>query len=168
MRHRLFYLVPDLSSAARARDDLLLHRIEARHMHFLANTPLPPDLPEATVFHKTDIVHGAELGAMIGAGLGLLLGLFLIGGAQIGIPKNPLIVLLCAGVFAGLGAWVASMIAAAIPNSRLAAFTGEVEQGRILLIVDVPARRVTEIEDLLATHSDMKFEGEDPNIPAFP
>ena len=51
MRHRLFYFLPDLSSAARARDDLLLHRIEARHMHFLANTPLPPDPSNAGERH---------------------------------------------------------------------------------------------------------------------
>src|SRR6476469_5636464 len=59
-RQRLYYLLPDVASAQEMMNELLLARIEARHMHFLAKrgTPLG-DLPEASVLQKTDIVPGA-------------------------------------------------------------------------------------------------------------
>ena len=36
MLRRLYWLLPDVESARRTADDLLLARIEHRHMHFLA------------------------------------------------------------------------------------------------------------------------------------
>ena len=36
MRRRLYYLLPDAGSARKIMDDLLLARIEERHIHFLA------------------------------------------------------------------------------------------------------------------------------------
>jgi hypothetical protein len=36
MRRRLYFVLPDLESARRTADDLLLARVEDRHMHFLA------------------------------------------------------------------------------------------------------------------------------------
>src|SRR5579885_3248105 len=36
MRRRLYFVLPDLDSARRTADDLLLARIEHRHMYFLA------------------------------------------------------------------------------------------------------------------------------------
>ncbi len=80
MRLRLYYLRPGLPSARKLADDLLLARIEDRHMHFLGKRGTDyGDLHEASVLQKTDIVHGAEtglaigglLGAVIGGGLGL-------------------------------------------------------------------------------------------------
>src|SRR5438552_2571485 len=36
MRRRLYFLLPDVESARHTADDLLLARVEDRHMHFLA------------------------------------------------------------------------------------------------------------------------------------
>ena len=43
MRRRLYYVMPDLTSARRMMDDLLLARIEECHIHFLGKrgTPMP-------------------------------------------------------------------------------------------------------------------------------
>ena len=37
-----------------------------------------------------------------------------------------------------LGMWVSSMVGSAIPNSRLQQFEAAIEQGGILLMIDVP------------------------------
>ena len=37
MRRRLLFVLPDLTCARRMMDDLLLARIEERHIHFIAN-----------------------------------------------------------------------------------------------------------------------------------
>jgi len=76
---------------------------------------------------------------------------------------------LLAIVGAGFGAWTASMIGISTPSQRLKRFEGAVEQGQLLLMVDVPRARVEEIEQRLqAQHPEAHLEGLEPNIPAFP
>ena len=147
-------------------DDMLLNRIEERHIHFLTEgASLPPDLPEANFFHKTDVVHGAESGMVVGAILGIGLGIVLI--FNYGLPQATILLTTLIGIL--FGGWAASMAAAALPNSRLKEFYPELEKGKLLMIADVPARRVRQIETMLAErHTEMQFCGEDPNIPAFP
>jgi hypothetical protein len=169
MRHRLYYLLPDIDSARRTRDDMLLARIEQRHIHFMSEKiPLPTDLPEANVLHKTDVVHGAESGMIVGAILGMLFGAFIIWYFE--LQGTQAVVILGTTAF-GLffGGWAASLVAAALPNTRLQGFAPDLEKGKILMIADVPARRVEEIEKMLeARHPEMRFGGEEPHIPVFP
>ena len=75
MRRRLYWLLPDVESARRTADDLLLGRVEDRHMHFLARrgTDLG-ELHEASVLQKSDVRHAATVGVLLGALLGALAG----------------------------------------------------------------------------------------------
>src|SRR5262245_39665439 len=88
MRRRLYWLLPDVESAKRTVDDLLLARIEDRHMHVLArrDTDLG-SLHEASVLQKTDVRHAAGrglfLGALIGALAAWLLAQYPISGLEI-------------------------------------------------------------------------------------
>jgi len=171
MRHRVYYLLPDIHSARKVRDDLLLSRIEARHMHFMtAGMSLPPDIPEASFLQKTDVVHGAGSGMIVGGLLGMALGaviVFYFGFESESTEAAVVVIAALCGVLFGI--WSATLMAAGIPNTRLKAFYPELEKGRILLMVDVPARRVSEIERLLADrHPEMHFGGEEPNMPIFP
>ena len=79
MRLRMYVTLPDVSSARRLANDFLLARIEDRHMHFLARrgTDLG-ELHEASYLQKTDTVHGAFVGLVIGGLMGVLVGLLLI------------------------------------------------------------------------------------------
>ena len=71
-------------------------------------------------------------------------------------------------VGAGFGAWALSMIGVSTPSNRLKRFEPAVEQGQILLMVDVPRSRVEEGESRLqALHPEAHLEGVEP-IPAFP
>lgn len=166
MRHRLYYFLPDMDSVRRTFDDLLLSRIEQRHIRFLSEQEtLPPDLPEAGFLLKTDVLHGGVTGMIVGAVLGLVFGLLLIGYADLGqatVLGTTLMGLL-------FGGWASSMAAAALPNSRLKAFAPELKKGRILMIVDVPARQVEHIEKMLADrHPETRFGGEASHVPVFP
>ena len=170
MRHRLYWVLPDVASARHTADDLLLARIEHRHMHFLALRGVDlGELHEAGLVHKTDVRHGAGLGLIVGGLLGLgtvmLLVLHPLTGLQIGHVEALLIV---AGS-ALFGTWVASMVGASVPNSRLRRFDGDVREGRVLMMVDVPARRVADIRDRLAhRHPEAAWRGEEASVPAFP
>lgn len=171
MRRRIYWLLPNLASAKQVMDDLLLARIEASHLHFIARDDVDlGDLPNANVLQSSDVVRSAQLGLVVGGVGGALLGLaagwfFPMEGtiSQLGLAS----VLAVLGAL--FGAWASSMIGASVPSHRLARFTQAVAEGQILLLADVPAGRVDEIEDkLIALHPEAHLEGVEPNIPAFP
>jgi hypothetical protein len=152
-------------------NDLLLARIEARHIRFMSGgQPLPPDLPSASLMQRTDVVRGAEMGMAIGAALGLLAGVGLLYYFDIaGAGMKAAMIVAAALVGMLFGAWASSMQGASLPNSRLASFDDELKKGSILLMVDVPSGRVDELESLLAQrHPETRFRGEESHIPTFP
>lgn len=170
MRRRLYFVLPDVESARGMLDEMLLARIEIRHIHFLGRRgALPPELPEANVMQKTDIVHGAQTGIAIGGIAGTLGGLLVVMFPPAGISLQLVAVLIAALLGSFFGAWVSSMAASAVPNSKLKAFHGAIEQGKVLMMVDVPMRRVHEISELVAKrHPEATSGGFEPTIPAFP
>jgi len=170
MRRRLYFMLPDSDSARQMLDEMLLARIEVRHIHFLARRgTLPPELPEATVLQKTDIVHGAQLGVVIGGVAGILGGLLVILFPPAEVSLQLVTVLIAALLGSLFGAWASSMAASAMPNSRLKTFYPDIEQGKVLMMVDVPMRRVQEISELVARrHPEAVAGGFEPTIPAFP
>src|SRR6267154_2144678 len=71
MRRRMYFLLPDLGSAIQTANDLLLARVEDGHMHFLAKRGMSlGQLHEANYLQKSDAVHGAELGFVLGGMFG--------------------------------------------------------------------------------------------------
>ncbi len=170
MRRRLYFLLPDVDSARRTADDLLLARVEDRHMRFLARrgTDLG-ELHEASYLQKTDLMHGAALGLGLGGIAGLLLGLVIVTYPPEGTHPQLVAVLVAAVVGAGLGAWMASMAAAAVPNSRLKPFLPEIDRGKVLLMVDVPYAQIGRIRELvLGRHPEAVPGGQETRYPAFP
>src|SRR5262245_30531421 len=172
MRRRIYYMLPDLESARRTMDDLLLARIEERHIHFVAKRGAPMEgLHAANHLHTSDLVHGAKRGALIGAAIGVAGG-FLVQWLFLKeqSPNVQILTVLGMALFGGLfGAWVSSMVGSAVPNSQLRQFQREIEEGQILLIVDVPEHKAEEIKARLGrTHPEGHDGGMEPNIPAFP
>ena len=170
MRLRMYLTLPDLASAKQLANDLLLARIEDRHMHFLARrgTDLG-GLHEASYLQKTDTVHGAFVGLVIGGVAGVVAGVLLVNFPPGRLSIDLVAVLVAAIVGAGLGTWVASMVGSAVPNSRLKQFQKAIDDGKILLMADVPDHRVNEVRELLAArHPEAEDRGIDPHIPAFP
>ena len=170
MRLRMYVTLPDLASAKQLADDLLLARIEDRHMHFLAKrgTDLG-ELHEASYLQKTDTVHGAFTGFVIGGVLGVLVGALLVNFPPGGLTLDLVAVLIAAVVGAALGTWIASMVGMQVPNSRLKAFDSEIQDGKILLMLDVPSGRYEEVRSVIArTHPEAADRGNEPTVPAFP
>jgi hypothetical protein len=170
MRRRLYFVLPDIECARTMLNELLLARIECRHIHFLSRRDsLPDDLPQASVLQKTDIVHGAQtgiaIGGIVGAAAGGLLVLFPPEGATLALMT----VLLIAIGGALFGAWASSMVASSVPNSRLKSFEHDMEDGKVLMMIDVPMRQVHEIrETICRRHPEAACGGFEPTIPAFP
>ena len=170
MRRRLYFIMPDLPSARKMMDDLLLARIEERHIHFLARRGTSMEgLHEANHLQKTDLVQGAQVGLALGALLGFILGAIVVTTMQVD-NRWQIVTVLGSGMLGALfGAWVASMVGSAVPNSRLKQFESAIEEGRILVMADVPQHRVAEVREALHDrHPEAEDRGIDPHIPAFP
>lgn len=169
MRRRLYFVLPDVASAKRTADDLLLARVDDRHMHFLARRGADlGELHEASYLQKTDLLHGAGIGLAVGGIGGLVLGAVIVAFPPAGNPQL-VTVLIAAVIGAVLGAWMASMAAAAVPNSRLKQFQGEIAQGKVLLMVDIPFGRVEQVRELvLSRHPEAVSGGQETRFPAFP
>lgn len=171
MRRRIYWLLPDLASAHRTMDDLLLARIAESHIHFVGREDMDlSGLHAANVLQTSDVVRAAQAGLVVGmltgaVGGGLIGWWFPIadGASAWGLAG----VLAVAGAL--FGAWASSMIGVATPSQRLARFARAIDAGRILLMIDVPRGRVDEIEARLqALHPEARLEGVEPDIPAFP
>lgn len=170
MRRRLYFLLPDVESARRAADDLLLARVEDRHMRFLARrgTDLA-ELHEAGYLIKTDLVHGAGVGLGLGALGGAVIGALIVFSPIEGTQPHPLAFFAAVLLGALLGAWVASMVGASVPNSRLRQFQSEIDTGRVLMMVDVPREAVEGIREVVtARHPEAVPAGQVRPYPVFP
>ena len=170
MRRRMYYVMPDIASARRIMDDLLLARIEERHIHCLARQgTLMEGLHEANVFQKTDLVHGAQVGLLCGALLGCVVGGAVVWYFPVAGIWQTVTVLAATIIGALFGVWVSSMIGSSIPNSRLRQFDGLIGEGKILVMADVPEHRTEEVRSLLGErHPEAASRGLEPHIPAFP
>ncbi|HEX8740460.1 MAG TPA: DUF1269 domain-containing protein [Casimicrobiaceae bacterium] len=170
MRRRLFYLMPDLPSARRMMDDLLLARVDERHIHVLARRGTSMQgLHEANLLQKSDLVHGAQIGFGIGAVLGVAVGVALVT-TLIPDERWQIVTVLGACIVGALfGTWVSSMVGSSTPNSRLRQFSDAIDAGRILVMADVPDHRLNEVRDAMrGRHPEAEDRGIDPHIPAFP
>jgi hypothetical protein len=165
---RLYFLLPNVEVAHKVVDELLLARIEERHIHVIAPEGVAlGDLPEATLLQKSDFIPAVERGIALGGAAGVLAGLAAIAMPGIVVAGGALLAMSLLG--AGMGAWLGGMIGMDVDNTRVKEFQSAIEKGEILMMIDVPKDRVSEIETLVRKHHpEADFEGTEPTIPAFP
>ena len=172
MNRRLYFILPDVEISRKVEDDVLLARISEHEMHFIAKRGTDmQDLPEASQTQKTDIIHGFQVGMFAGAIGGAIMGLtiyllqdFIGMQLELGII---LILFLVGGIYGGLTTGL--FIGSSTPNVKLKEFQQSIEEGHILLMVDVAKDRVDEIRSIIHRHfPEAEDYGEDHTIPAFP
>jgi hypothetical protein len=167
---RIYFLVPDIDVTKHIVNELLLARIEEKHIHVIAKrgTPLE-ELPEASLLQKSDFVPAVQQGLAVGGSTGALAGL-----VAVALPPASTVIaggVLLAGALAGagIGAWISGMVGMSIGNRRIKEFEEAIEAGHFLVLADVPADRVEEIETLVKQHiPEVEVESTEPKVPAFP
>ncbi|MGH8762543.1 MAG: DUF1269 domain-containing protein [Nitrosospira sp.] len=167
---RIYFLVPDIAVTKRIVDELLLARIEERHIHVIAKrgTELE-DLPEASLLQKSDFIPAVERGLAVGGSAGALAGLVAVALPPASTVLAGGVLLASALVGAGVGAWAGSLIGASTGSSRIKQFEAAIEAGQLLVLADVPKSRVEDIEARIKKHlPQVEIEGTEPIIPAFP
>ena len=167
---RIYFLVPDISVTKKIVDELLLAKVEEKHIHIIAKrgTPLE-DLPEASLLQKSDFVPAVEQGIALGGATGLLAGLVAIAlpPASTVVAGGVLLATTLAG--AGVGSWLGGMVGMSVGNRRIKEFEDAIEAGEFLVLADVTPERVAEIETLIKQHiPQVEIEQTEPRVPAFP
>ncbi len=172
MNRRLYFILPDVDTSRKVVNDLLLARIDEQHMHFLGKrgTDLL-DLPEASSNEKTDIVHGVQVGIFSGALGGAILGIIIyVMQDFIGMKMQPGIVLLFFLLGGVCGIWIGGfLIGSSTPNIKIKEFEQSMNEGHILMMVDIPVERVDDVSKIVKLHHpEAEDHGVEPTIPAFP
>jgi hypothetical protein len=167
---RLYFLIPGIDSAKTIVDELLLARIEQRHIHIAAadhHALVEANLPEANLLQESDFIPAVERGLAIGGATGILAGVAAVALPGVGLALGGGAILGIGLAGAGVGAWLSSMIGISAPSSRLTEFEDAIKEGGLLMMVDVPKARVDEITDLIKKHHpEAEIEGTEPVIPA--
>jgi hypothetical protein len=144
---RLYFVIPDETQATQVVNDIDTAGVGIQHMHAIAGRGATlTRLPAATRRQRQDAVARLERLAWSGnlvlfflGTVGLLASLAwssLIGGA---LSVSLMMLTLTAG----------ALFALLVPDTHLDEFRGVLSHGEVLLMVDVPKRRVAEIEELI-------------------
>jgi hypothetical protein len=143
-------------------DDLLSAGVEEHHIHLVAKDHVSLDkahLAEAGLLQKSEFIPAVEKGAAFGGVTGVLAGI-----AAVSFPPAGLILgggaILGMGLLgAGLGAWISSMMGDDLPPEQLLDFEAAIEEGKLLMLIDVPNEQSRRISALLEQHQDQWLQG---------
>jgi hypothetical protein len=162
---RIYFLIPDIGTAHKIVDELRSEGIEDRHIHILAKRDIPlGDIPEAGVTIKTDFIPAVERGAALGGTAGLLAGLIGLRFAGFAIAGGSVLGILIAS--ATIASLAAGLIGMSLGNTRLKKYEQAIEQGELLLLLDIPKDQINTISNLIIKHHpEAEFEGMEPFLP---
>lgn len=162
---RIHFLAPNIEVTHKIVDELRVLNIEDRHIHVLAkrDTPLK-GLPEANELQKTDFIAAVERGTALGATTGLLAGLVGLRFAGFAIAGAPVLGVLFFG--GTVGAIVSGLVGLRVGNSKVRKYEEAIENGELLVMVDIAKDRIDEISEIITKHhSSAEFEGIEPLLP---
>ncbi len=166
---KIYFLAPDVEVTHKIVDELRVNGIEEHNIHIIAKrgTPLQ-DLPEANPLQKSDIIPAMERALAIGGATGLLAGLAAValpGGLVLG--GRAVLAITLAG--AGVGSWLGGMVGLNVDNTRLKSYEKAIEQGELLILLDVPISRLAEITAMIVKHyPEVEFAGTESILPPMP
>ncbi len=160
MRRKLYFLLPDVDHCKQLVTELRNVGIVERNIHVIAREGIPlKGLHKASILQKTELAHGLELGAGLGGIAGILGGVLAVTFPPAGVVLGGGAAIIATGlVGASFGGIVSALIAHDMPNQQLEAFQTGLAEGQILLILNIPTRRIDEITQLIkATHPEAKI-----------
>lgn len=148
MSRRLYGLLSDVDTAHSVVEALRQAGLEDEAIHVVARPGQAlGDLPEAGLLETSDLIPAAGRGAAAGALTGAIAGL----GALIFPPAGLIIgggvVAASTVAGAGFGAWMSSMIGISRDSEHVATFESALDNGQILLMVDVATDRFDDMAD---------------------
>jgi len=131
-------------------DELKGYGVPVSHLHVVGSLSRRLDgLPEATLWERTEMKRGLEWGVGLGGVAGLLGGLLAVAFPPGGVVLGGGALLSGAAAGAGFGGVVSMLMKSDEPNHQLDDYREELENGKLLLMVDVPKEEANHIAELV-------------------
>jgi len=158
---RIYYLLNTLNEADSLSDMLHQNGIADWQFHVLAKDEdglYQHHLHRANFLQKRDVVHSGERGALIGGAVGLYLSLFVLPWS---ISSTALLASIMATMFT-IGVLVGAVLGNSHENYKIARFHADLEQGRLLIMLDVRKFQYDEVMSLMQQkYPKLKTVGKD-------
>lgn len=166
---RLYYLTRNIDAAERVSNNLHKLGITDKNFYVLSknneSSLYRRHLHPANTLHKTDIIHGAELGSVYGLPVGILLALFLSFLPVYGVPANGLAMFFTVVFCVLLGGWIGGFIGIQTENYKIRKFHNMLDKGYFLILVDVEVRQEKAVrEQMKVAFPEVKYFGSDTSI----
>lgn len=161
---KLYFLTPDVTSASNIIGELRAQGVPSQHISILAheNTQFDTKLKVTELSEenlsdfgelgKNDMLPALEKGAAMGGSIGLIGGLASMLFPPAGLIVGGGAVLAFTAVGAGIGAWTSAMIGVSAPHHEIEEYVKAIEQGNILLLVDVEDEQLEQARESIAAH----------------
>ena len=165
---RHFYISSNLDELEEVEKELENQGISTPHIHVLSLDDVAvaqhSRLHEVEAVLRTDVVHGIEIGALIGLAISLsiLLTAHLTGWAE-GPTWIPFVFL--AIVVLGFCTWEGGFFGIQIKNKRFSHFESELKAGNHLFFVDIESEKEKMLGDIIRSHPQLVVAGEGPSVP---
>ena len=154
MKPKLKFLLPNIKAAQLASDALLLARVDAKAITFLAKpgTQLGK-LQVASTIDSTNMVNGGEKGIMYGAIVGFLIGLYIYyfePWVAETVKAHVAVIIIVSTMIGALASAIgAAVFGVNMFNTDLNEYKNKIDAGAVLLSVSVPSERSAEIRKII-------------------
>ena len=167
---RLCFLCRDVEVTRKAVAAARRAGVEDSSLMLIARHDIQLDELRTESMDKTDAVPGLERGLTLGGIVGTLAGLLVLSVEEAGVALGGAALPLFALFGVGAGGLAGFLAGASVRSSRLRRFQQAIDQeGKILLLIDVPQERVEAMEKLMkAEIADIEFAGLEPRAPVLP
>lgn len=150
---RLYYLTGNLDSTEQISGELHRQGISDWNFHVLSKDEAglyKRHVHSANFIHKLEFIRFAERGAIIGFIVAATATTYVIMAEPFGPTISGLVYVAIFGFITLFGAWVGGLTGLATENQQIAAYHGDVEAGKYLLLIDVRVPEEDRVRQLLA------------------
>lgn len=162
---RLYFVAEDVDTCERVAEALHSEGIREGNFHVLAKDETglyQHHVRSATTYQQLDVIHTGERWGLVGAGVGLAVGLVAWFTQALPWGVEPFTVVLMAMVGGLFGAWQGGMVGLSRENYKIAPYHEDIEAGRYLIMVDVDGGDRSRVREIMNMgFPEVRYRGRD-------
>lgn len=166
---RHFYVSSDLDDLELVERDLEAAGVTTPQIHVLSEDDAGIEqhhLHNVEAVLKKDVVHGTEMGFLVGviAGAAILLLAWFSGLTETYTWVPPIFLSI---IVVGFCTWEGGLIGIQEPHTDFQRFQGQLQEGKHILFVDVPVDQEQILHSVVSQHSQLEEAGEGASTPGW-
>jgi hypothetical protein len=162
MKKRMVFSVKDMAGARAAMDGARGAGVADGDISLIARSDKSDMVPDERKVVEGDFYPAAAKGAAGGAAIGLVAGLVAVAFPPLGITVAGALAMAVGGSV--LGAWSTALSGSAVHDPVHRKFEGEVEAGRILVVVDTREESIPAVRDAITASGAKPLPFERPTM----